>query len=234
MAEILPIESADMWWTERYEGKVTYDGQYIVNEEPYYYISFIKPSETNYSQDTIKDIPCWSLAALLNTLPVSVDEGQHCLALINSNPSGEIEWLCCYEDDNGNTLMECYADNQIDACVEMILKTQRKRTMTRAEKLEEAKRLYETANADQRYVLESLFPELAESDDERIRKWLIDWAKAVNWSEQFTITKEQVIAWLEKQGNRKMVDADEVIAWLVANILDFEDKVKLFKKDFGL
>jgi len=37
--------------------------------------------------------------------------------------------------------------------------------MTRDEKLAEAKRLYVTANADQRYVLESLFPELAESVD---------------------------------------------------------------------
>lgn len=44
--------------------------------------------------------------------------------------------------------------------------------------------------------------ELKDSADERIRKWLIDWAKAVNWSEQFTITKEQVLAWLEKQGEQ--------------------------------
>lgn len=44
-------------------------------------------------------------------------------------------------------------------------------------------------------------PELQdqESEDEKIRKWLIDWAKAVNWSEQFTITKKQVLTWLEKQ-----------------------------------
>ena len=32
----------------------------------------------------------------------------------------------------------------------------------------------------------------------------------------------------------KKLDADEVIAWLVANICDFEYYVKLFKKDFGL
>ena len=38
------------------------------------------------------------------------------------------------------------------------------------EKLQEAKRLYESANADQKYVLESLFPELAGSEDEQIRK----------------------------------------------------------------
>lgn len=32
----------------------------------------------------------------------------------------------------------------------------------------------------------------------------------------------------------KKLDPDEVIAWLVANICDFEYYVKLFKKDFGL
>lgn len=32
----------------------------------------------------------------------------------------------------------------------------------------------------------------------------------------------------------KTLDADKVIAWLVANICDFEHYVKLFKKDFGL
>lgn len=50
---------------------------------------------------------------------------------------------------------------------------------------------------------EYIFPELKESDDERIRKWLIDWVNAVNyWSKQFTLTKEQIIAWLEKQGKK--------------------------------
>ena len=45
--------------------------------------------------------------------------------------------------------------------------------MDNKEKLEEAKRLYETANADQKYVLESLFPELRESEDEKLVKNLI-------------------------------------------------------------
>lgn len=36
--------------------------------------------------------------------------------------------------------------------------------MKQEERLKEAQRLYETANADQRYVLESLFPELKESE----------------------------------------------------------------------
>ena len=67
------------------------------------------------------------------------------------------------------------------------------------------KKDYFASNAD----IENIFPELKESEDERIKKWLIDWAKAVNWSEQFTITKEQVLAWLEKQGEKK--SADEIL-----------------------
>lgn len=37
-----------------------------------------------------------------------------------------------------------------------------------------------------------------------------------------------------KEIELKKLDADKVIAWLVANIYDFECYVKLFKKDFGL
>ncbi len=39
---------------------------------------------------------------------------------------------------------------------------------------------------------------------------------------------------LEKLVEQKMLDADKVIAWLVGNIIDFEDYVRAFKKDFGL
>ena len=37
-----------------------------------------------------------------------------------------------------------------------------------------------------------------------------------------------------KGGILKTIDADKVIAWLVANICDYDYYVKLFKKDFGL
>ena len=48
------------------------------------------------------------------------------------------------------------------------------------------------------------------------------------------MTREEALAWFEKQGENKKLDADKVIAWLVANICDFEYYVKLFKKDFKL
>ena len=76
------------------------------------------------------------------------------------------------------------------------------------ENFEEAKRLYETANTDQRYVLEKLFPELAESEDEKIRKALIENFKffggehleTSKWGKNDDLLVTDIIAWLEKQG----------------------------------
>ena len=106
LAEILPLKSADMrfCFSHTLGGRIT--GHYpMIGSEP-----------------SLGTVPCWSLSALLNVLPVSCDDGQHCLALINHNPNEKTEWLCAYEDDKGNLMMECYADNQIDACVAMIEK----------------------------------------------------------------------------------------------------------------
>ena len=75
-----------------------------------------------YNGESYDYIPCWSLTALLDVLPVSCDDGQHCLTLINPNPNDKTEWLCAYEDCKGDLIMECYADNSVDACYEMILK----------------------------------------------------------------------------------------------------------------
>lgn len=111
LAEILPLESADMWWAERYAGRVTENGQYVVAEKPYYYPSLVKPSDINYSQDTIKDIPVWSLAALLGVLPYP------------SLHKTFIGWRCDSYDKEGQTCrLGENADNPVDTCYEMILK----------------------------------------------------------------------------------------------------------------
>jgi hypothetical protein len=85
--------------------------------------------------------------------------------------------------------------------------------MTQEEKFEEAKRLYETANADQRYVLESLFPELRESEDERIRKAMIDFFKHEREEGiavlHYGVNIERMIAWLEKQGQKSAAWSEE-------------------------
>lgn len=80
--------------------------------------------------------------------------------------------------------------------------------MTKEEKLQEAKRLYKTANADQRYVLESLFPELVESEDERIKKALMRFHKST--IDVDGIKGDNIIAWLEKQAPKpKWSEEDE-------------------------
>lgn len=74
------------------------------------------------------------------------------------------------------------------------------------EKLEEAKRLYELANDDQKHILESLFPELPEltqSEDERIRKNLITCISTFKHPLFGERERKEFITWLEKQGEQK-------------------------------
>ena len=72
------------------------------------------------------------------------------------------------------------------------------------EKIEEAKRLYETANADQKYVLESLFPEIRESDDERIKKSLISYLHGLGeFDYPDKKTYHDWLKWIEKQGEQE-------------------------------
>ena len=77
------------------------------------------------------------------------------------------------------------------------------KAMTQEEKLEKAKELYPTANVDQRYVLECLFPELVESEDERIRKRLIFDFQVLGKTEWGDLKVKDILAWLEKQGEQK-------------------------------
>ena len=116
LAEILPIESADMWWSKNF-----------IYYNPTATIGISAEYSNVYTYKFGKDdIPCWSLAALVGIFPPSYDDGQHFFALINNNLYGYTEWLCCYEASNGNTLNECYADNPIDACYNMVLKLKEK------------------------------------------------------------------------------------------------------------
>ena len=123
LAEILPIESADMWWAERYEGHTTMDYQYVLKETPYYYLSLKKPSIDNYSQDAINDIPCWSLAALLEQLDDEItdeDGNDYNLTIVKEN----LQYQLYYHDSWGQVedIETDYYDDLVDACYEMILK----------------------------------------------------------------------------------------------------------------
>ena len=118
LAEFLPHETADLWYAERYEGHVELNcagGKYVVAEEPHYYPSLTKPSEDNWSQDVIKDIPCWSLAALLDLLPYPQ------LSKDNLGNGKYYGWMVSVYPDNCR-YDSCWHDNAIDACYEMIIK----------------------------------------------------------------------------------------------------------------
>jgi hypothetical protein len=85
------------------------------------------------------------------------------------------------------------------------------------------------------HMTEVIFPELKESEGEKIRKALIEMIHDTTGDECedcYHVSKESVLAWLEKQS--KTLDAYKVIARLVANICDFEYYVKQFKKDLDL
>ena len=59
-------------------------------------------------------------------------------------------------------------------------------------------------------MIESIFPELKESEDERIRKVLVDFFKNYKTQEElgiktfFGIKTNDILAWLEKQGEQKV------------------------------
>lgn len=59
-------------------------------------------------------------------------------------------------------------------------------------------------------VLERAFPQLKENEDERIKRCISDVVR--KYGREFTtgtVTKEKMLAWLEKQGERKPVDKVE-------------------------
>lgn len=104
LAEILPLESADMFLAMN--GTLPVMSKYIDD-------GLVTADETA--------IPCWSLAALLGVLPDELEDN-HFLTLYKETYKEGSEYCCCYEDCNGNSFKHTFADNPIDACVEMIEK----------------------------------------------------------------------------------------------------------------
>ena len=70
------------------------------------------------------------------------------------------------------------------------------------EALEKAKELIVTSAAYDKFTIERIFPELKETEDERIRKALIRAFKSLNTIKVWSgIEHTDIIAWLEKQGS---------------------------------
>ena len=105
LAEILPLESADMCYLsdESLFPKINYNGMVFFNSEEE------KPS-------TI--IPCWSLASLLELLPKRLEIIDNVYKL-----SVYLYGLYYWNISNGNLCFESKdKDNLVDACYEMIEK----------------------------------------------------------------------------------------------------------------
>lgn len=100
LAEILPIESADMWY--QYTGISIKDS----SKKPIYFPMVIRDCESD------EDIPCWSLAALLEVL----HENKIC--------HYKDRYYCQYmnEGDEFPIYSTAEYDNPVDACVDMIEK----------------------------------------------------------------------------------------------------------------
>jgi hypothetical protein len=114
LAEILRLKSADMRYgyiaPYNYSDRM-YDGGY---DEVPYPKDFLKKNP-NFSENEYEgELPCWSLAALLDVLSypqLSKDK----------LGSGREGWMVSVYPDNCR-YDSCWHDNTVDACVEMILK----------------------------------------------------------------------------------------------------------------
>ena len=106
LAEILPLESADLSYKN------------FVPEffEEGYCLSLTKKEEDN-------DIPCWSLAALIDMLESEIDGEEGETYQLNIEKDGTW-WNIWYEEryDEANPIEITSTEKLIDACYEMILK----------------------------------------------------------------------------------------------------------------
>ena len=114
LAEILPIESADMHW------------QYI-EEDNGQLQWFCFPKDFSINEN--ESILAWSLAALFDLLPnnehidTTISRGGWKIDIVEYVPN---TWWCEYEDDKNQTEFNTSEDNPVDACVNMILKLKEK------------------------------------------------------------------------------------------------------------
>jgi hypothetical protein len=99
LAEILPLESADMYW-------------YLATKD-----NLKARFNEGYNEYGDFELPCWSTAALLRLMPkIGAHEPMLCKLYYISEPTER--YICQYS----LTDMTSEYDNPIDACYEMILK----------------------------------------------------------------------------------------------------------------
>ena len=117
LAEILPIESTDMCWTNHCYGNIR--SSMTVSTKT---IEEYKELLTRFGDLTSIDVfyPCWSLGALLDVIPKHIKDNSVLRIDINEN-----EFAIWYDEVGfgvNNDLPDITSDNPVDACVEMIVK----------------------------------------------------------------------------------------------------------------
>lgn len=108
LTQILPLESADMWYS--YYGDSKYNHTIAYKGEQWFLL------QTRNSLHS--DIPCWSLAALLDILSKtthSIDED----GSVDLCDYKNIEWSLCLTNTNVGLFT---SNNPVDACYQMIIK----------------------------------------------------------------------------------------------------------------
>ena len=108
LAEILPLESADMYFEEVCNLPKVIVGNYILHNQCMEDKDYKKTSNPVLS-------PAWSLSALLDVLPFPM--------LYMEMVAGMILWRCeCHFIETGEVVKIEHYDNSIDACVAMVEK----------------------------------------------------------------------------------------------------------------
>lgn len=108
LAEILPLESADMSWVN------DLSGDHII-ARPYDELhKDIEGLRHEYGEIESKEYPAWSLSALLSVLPDGTD-------IVKDKTDTENEKYMCtvgVKDD----IISTFGNNPVDACYEMIIR----------------------------------------------------------------------------------------------------------------
>jgi hypothetical protein len=112
LAEILPLESADMYYYNRHIDLTETKYEVFVVDKSNKYVDFFKSYAVAINNNEI--IPCWGLASLLGVL----DYPQLSKDKLGS---GKVGWMVSVYP-NDCRYDSCWHDNPVDACVAMIEK----------------------------------------------------------------------------------------------------------------
>lgn len=103
--------------------------------------------------------------------------------------------------------------------------------MTKEEAIDNVRSFIGQLTAECQESIHTLIPELAESEDERVRKALIDGIRQIRCKNG--VTQEQMLAWLEKQKPAEWSEEDlQHKSWILECLADGEKKMPEYAEDF--